>query len=86
MEKLIAILKMVFNLIPLVQQGVDTIEAALPQGGQGAQKLELLKTWLQSALTSGTALEAEFEQLWKLVTPFVALYVASKKTAPAPAI
>ena len=83
MLQAIAILKAVFEITPLVIQGINTLEMALPQSGQGAVKLDLLKGWLQTALSTEQALQVSVEQMWPAISALVAAVVAANKVKAA---
>lgn len=63
----IEILKMILTLFPLVIQAVQAIEAAIPTGGNGQAKLELIKNTLQSAYDASTQAFGTFEQIWPVL-------------------
>lgn len=64
MANFIATVKIILSLLPLILDAVKAIEAALPQSGQGAQKLALIRTTLQSAFDVAGNAVASFEQVW----------------------
>ena len=47
---MLATLKLIFSLLPLLVQGIGLLETLFPAGGQGVSKLELLKTFLKTAV------------------------------------
>jgi hypothetical protein len=79
MLQALAILKAVFQLTPLIIEGVQALESAMPQNGQGAVKLDLLKGWLQTAVSAEQTLEVPFNMIWPMVTPLIAAVVAASK-------
>jgi hypothetical protein len=58
------IIRLVVQLLPMLIQAIQTVEAAVPQSGQGAQKIAAVKSILQSAWTTGQAVAVPFEQAW----------------------
>ena len=64
MANFIATVKIILSLLPLILDAVKAIEAALPQSGQGAQKLALIRTTLQAAFDVAGNAVASFEQVW----------------------
>lgn len=64
MANFVATVKLVLSLLPLILDVVKAVEAALPQAGQGAQKLALVRTTLQAAFTVAGDAVASFEQVW----------------------
>jgi len=61
MLQILTIIKTLFQLFPLIIEGIKTIEAAFPHAQQGAAKLDMLKGMVQNAYTVGTGTEAAFE-------------------------
>lgn len=76
MEKLIAIFKVVMALFPLVVEMVKTVEAALPMGGAGAQKLEIVRKAIEDAFTQMQDLSVTFGQVWPVLQNMIAGLVA----------
>lgn len=64
MANFVATVKLVLSLLPLILDVVKAVEVALPQAGQGAQKLALVRTTLQAAFTVAGDAVASFEQVW----------------------
>ncbi|CAI10239.1 hypothetical protein ebA7264 [Aromatoleum aromaticum EbN1] len=81
-------LKLILSLLPLILEAVRAIEAALPEGGQGAAKLALLRQTIEAAASTVTGGIGAFEQLWpaieRTVAAVVTLYnsTGAFKTAP----
>ena len=64
MSNAIAIIKLVLSLLPVIIEAVKAIEAALPQGGQGAQKLALIRETLAAGWSVGSDAVASFDAVW----------------------
>jgi hypothetical protein len=64
MANFLAIIRLVLTLTPAVIELVKAVEAALPQTGQGAQKLALVRSTLQAAFDVGDSAVATFDQVW----------------------
>lgn len=60
----LTIIKTVLSLLPLILEAVKAIEAALPEGGQGAQKLALLRQTVQAGFEAATDTVVSFEAVW----------------------
>ena len=58
------ILKLILSLLPAIIDAVKSIEQTLPAGGQGAQKLDLVRQILASAYSTSTDAVGTFEQVW----------------------
>ncbi len=67
MSNFVTILRLVIQLLPVVIEAIKAVEAAVPQGGQGTQKLEMVRGILQSAYDVAGNLEATFDQLWPVL-------------------
>lgn len=48
------VLKLIIQLLPLVIQAIQAAEAAIPQSGAGAAKLDFVKNLLTSTVDIGT--------------------------------
>lgn len=64
MANFLVTVKLVLSLLPLILDAVKAVEAALPQSGQGAQKLALVRTTLQAAFDVAGDAVTSFEQIW----------------------
>ena len=81
MANYIAIIKLVLSLLPLILDTVKAVEAALPQSGQGAQKLALVRVTLQAAFDAAGNAVASFEQVWPALEKTIAAVVGVFNTA-----
>lgn len=63
----IQIVKLVISLLPTVIEAIKAIEAAVPQGGSGADKLGTLKTILQAAYDTSNETAGQFEKIWPVL-------------------
>lgn len=75
----IAIIKLVIQLLPMIEQLVAQAEALFPQSGTGAQKLDVVKTAIGSAYTVASGAEGAFEEVWPTINGVVNSIVAAKK-------
>lgn len=71
-----SIVKTILSLLPAIIQAVQAIEQALPAGGNGAAKLDLIKNALQSAYSVSNDVVGSFEQIWPAISGTVAAVVA----------
>ena len=60
----IQIAQQVLGLLPATIDAVKAIEAAIPEGGKGKEKLALVQTTLQAAYTVGGAAVDQFASVW----------------------
>ena len=72
----LTILKLVVQLLPLVLEAVKAAEAAIPQSGQGAAKLQFVKDLLTNTTDIGTeVVEKDYvNALEKTITLAVKLF------------
>jgi hypothetical protein len=82
MTQFLLILQLVNQLFPLLIQTVRAVEAAFPQSGQGAAKLDLVRSTLESSYATVTASTVAFESLWPTLSAVVAGLVKLQKTVP----
>lgn len=81
MTNFLAIIQIVVQLLPLITQVVQSIEQAMPQGGQGAQKLEMVRATLQAAYTAAGDVTIAFEKVWPAIATTVSGLVAMYNAA-----
>lgn len=75
MAQFLAIAKVILSLLPAIIEAVKAIEAALPQTGSGAQKLELVRGVLQTAYSTGTDMTTKFDDIWPALSGAVSSVV-----------
>lgn len=73
-------IKLVLSLLPMILDVVRAIEAALPDGGKGEQKLALVRQAIEAGCSVATDTVGTFEAMWpaleKTVTAVVAMFNA----------
>ena len=67
--------KSLLGLLPSVISAVKSVEALVPEGGKGKEKLELVKITLQAAYSVGNATLTEFEQIWPAINAVITAVV-----------
>lgn len=72
MPAFLAALKVALQLLPLLGSMIKVVETLVPQGGQGAQKLLLIRNMLESAYATVDGATASFAQVWPLLEPAIA--------------
>lgn len=81
LQTFLAIIQLVRTLMPEIIAIIQIVEAALPQNGQGAAKLEIVRSTLASAYGSINQASITFDQLWPTlqvaITGLVAAYNAA---------
>ncbi len=72
------ILAAIVALLPILVEAIKAVETAVPEGGQGQRKLELVRAWLEAAFTAAGELNVTFAQIWPAlsatVTSLVTIY------------
>lgn len=75
------IAKLIISLFPLLIQAVQAVESAIPASGNGQQKLELIKSIIQTSYESSNKFVASFEQLWSPLSSVVQAIVSAFNAA-----
>lgn len=73
--------RLILSLLPLILEVVRAVEAALPEGGLGAQKLALVRQTLQAAFDVAEDSFGSFEKLWPALERTVTAVVGVFNTA-----
>ena len=73
----IAIAKIVIELLPTLIEAVQAIETALPQSGQGKEKLALVRGVLEAAYNAGGTALGSFEAVWPALQGAVSAVVST---------
>lgn len=76
MAQILNLLKLVLSLIPSILDIMSKLETLLPESGQGAAKLDVIKTAIQSTYTVADKSMPAFEDLWVTVSKVVSGIVA----------
>ena len=78
MSKLIAIIKIIAQLLPTIIEAIKAIEAAVPASGQGAQKLALVRELIEAAFEAVQDAGVTFGEVWpaiqRMITKLVVLF------------
>lgn len=77
----IQIVQLVIALLPQLIEAVKTVETALPQSGQGDQKLAIVCSVLESAWTATGQVKAAFDQAWPVLSATIAAIVSAFNAA-----
>jgi len=75
------IVKSALGLLPVVIEAVKAIEAALPESGAGAQKLDIIKATLQNAYSVSSDAVGTFESFWPVLSGMISAIVAAMNAA-----
>jgi hypothetical protein len=68
--------RLILSLLPLILEAVKAVEAALPEGGLGAQKLALVRQTLQAASDIADDGFDNFEKVWPALEKTIGAVVA----------
>jgi hypothetical protein len=86
----VMVVQSAWQLAPLLPQIIQDVEKVLPEGGQGAQKLGMVRDTIEAAFSELEGIEVEFARVWTalqpIITRLVAIYNASglfRHTTPA---
>lgn len=71
MTEILTIIQLINSLFPLILQTIKTVEAAFPQGGQGAAKLAVVQGVVEHALTVSSGLQVGAEKILPVLAPIV---------------
>jgi hypothetical protein len=74
--KVVEIAKIAASLIPVVVGAVKAIEEALPEKGQGAEKLAIVRQMIEAAFAAIQGVSVTFAEVWPTVERLVAALVA----------
>lgn len=75
----LAVIKVVISLLPTLLELVKSLEALMPESGQGSKKLEALKSIVQSAYETAQDTTTAFETVWPAISGTVSALVALLK-------
>lgn len=76
MNKVILVIKIVAALWASVIALIKQAEEMLPEQGQGAQKLAIVRAALEAAFGTFKDLEVKFEEVWPTLAAMIASVVA----------
>jgi len=69
--------KLIISLFPVLLEAVKAAEAALPGGGNGAQKLALVRVIIESAYALAGDVKEAFDKIWPALEKVVDAVVAA---------
>ena len=77
----LTMIRLVLTLLPVIIEAIKAIEAAIPQSGQGAQKLALVRELIEAAFEAVQDAGVTFADVWpavqRLITKNVGLFNAT---------
>lgn len=76
MLKTIQTIRLILSLLPLILDTIRAIEAALPAGGLGREKLALVRTTIESAYIAAGEAADSFETIWPALERTIGAAVA----------
>lgn len=82
----LALARTLFDLLPIIKQGIEIAETIYPASGSGPLKLDLVKTIIEGSHTaqvSDAVTAPSFTTIWPVVTTIIAKIVDAKNAVPA---
>lgn len=79
MNNFILAVNFISTFLDAIKQMIATLDAAVPDGGKGQQKLDLFKGWIDQAIAAEQKYAPAAQMIWALVSPLVAFIVATRK-------
>ena len=76
MTRFVTLLKAILLLLPTLIEAIRAIEAAVPVGGKGADKLQLLRELIAGVYDTAGDVGVAFADLWPTIERTVASVVA----------
>lgn len=76
-------IRLILSLLPLILTAVKAIEEALPEGGQGAAKLALIRQTIEAGYGIANDVVVSFTNAWPAIEKTVAAVVGLYNTAGA---
>lgn len=73
-------IKLILTLLPLILQVVEAVEAAFPEGGQGAAKLAMVRKIIEVAYKATSDMTVAFDAVWPVFEQTIAAVVATYNT------
>lgn len=70
------IARLMISYMPIIEGVLKDVEAALPAGSNGAQKLEVVRSGLSSAFDVAGVAKTEFDNLWPAIQAVINFTVA----------
>lgn len=67
MIQALSIIKLILELLPSIITAIKGIEVLLPENGEGATKLELIRVTLENTYGTASGLTVQFENLWPVL-------------------
>lgn len=80
----VAIVRLVFGLVPLVVELVDQAEELIPEKGQGSRKLSFVRDVLGIFFSAADDGPSFFERAWDQIERIIALVVSVKNAEKGP--
>lgn len=77
MEKFLLIIRLLAVIVPVLIEAIKAVEAAMPESGLGKQKLEIVRTMVESAYAQMTGVTVAFSEVWPMIERLIAAIVAS---------
>lgn len=79
MSKLIAALKLVALILPLLRQMAVAAESALPDGTPGDEKAKIVRAWIERAIALEEGATASIDGVWPFIKPVLDVLIPAMR-------
>ena len=79
MNQFILALTALKSILVLVRESIAALDDAIPEGGQGQAKLDILRGWVESALAAEARYAPIAQTVWTMLVPLIGAIVAARK-------
>ena len=73
--KFIQTAKMILSLLPAIIEAIRAIEAVMPEGGKGKEKLAIVKAAVESAAVTADGTMVAFDAVWPAIANTISAIV-----------
>lgn len=77
MGNVLANIKLILQILPLIIDTIKAIEAAIPESGAGKAKLDIVRVALQSAYDASNDVIGKFDTIWPMIQNTVGAVVST---------
>ena len=81
MENVKLTINFIISFIGAIKDMITTLDAAMPDGTKGQEKLDVFKTWFDAIIAAEEKYAPAASMIWQFVVPLVSAIVAARKKA-----
>lgn len=85
MNNFILALNFISAMLSAVKQMIATLDDAMPDGTPGQAKLDVVKGWVDQAISAEERYAPAAQTIWSLLVPLISAIVAARKAQAAKA-